>query len=144
MSDASPPAGAYRRAQPESFRGRELSASLTVNDLKKSLAWYEGVMGFTVDQRHERDGALRAVSLKAGDVRLLLGQDDGAKGWDRQKGQGFSLRITTVQDIDAFAALVKRRGGVLESEPVDTPWGDRIFRLKDPDGFLFTISSVRR
>lgn len=137
------PVYAERRAQPETLRGRALSASLTVNDLEKSLAWYVGVVGFTLDQRHERDGTLRAVSLKAGTVRLLLGQDDGAKGWERTKGEAFSLQITTRQDIDGIARRIKERGGVLETEPTDMPWGSRAFRIRDPDGFILGISSER-
>ena len=131
-----------RRSLPESFRGRSLSASLTVKDLGASSAWYRNVLGFTLDQRHERDGALRAVSLKAGNVRVLLGQDDGAQGWDRVKGEGFSLMITTAQDIDEYARLVKERGGTLETEPTTVPWGARMFRIRDPDGFKLTISSA--
>jgi len=123
------------------FRGRALSASLTVKDLEKSLAWYCDVLGFSVDRRHEREGKLVAVSLQAGDVRILLGQDNGAKGWDRIKGEGFSMQITTDQDIDALARRIKEHGVELETEPVDTPWGARVFRVRDPDGFRFAISS---
>ena len=68
-----------KRTQPESFRARDLSASLTVKDLEKSLAWYTGVMGFTVDRRHEREGNLIAISLKAGAVRLLITTDNWRK-----------------------------------------------------------------
>jgi uncharacterized glyoxalase superfamily protein PhnB len=125
----------------QSLRARSLQASLTVKDLEKSLAWYRDVVGFEVDRKHEREGRLRAVSLKAGDVRILINQDDGAKGWDRAKGEGFSLQITTEQNVDAIAKSIKQRGGTLESEPADTPWGARIFRLRDPDGFKLTISS---
>jgi uncharacterized glyoxalase superfamily protein PhnB len=134
--------GGAERAQPESFRGRALSASLTVKDLEKSLVWYRDVLGFTVDQKYEREGKLRAVSLKAGAVRILIGQDDGAKGLDRVKGEGFSLQITTVQNVDDVAARIKERGGTLESEPADA-WGARVFRLRDPDGFKLVISSER-
>lgn len=142
MSNDSPaPGSADRRAQPESFRGRALSASLTVNDLQKSLAWYRDVVGFTVDQQYEREGKVMGISLKAGDVRILIGQDDGAKGWDRVKGDGFSLMITTVQDVDELARRIEERGGTLESQPADMPWGARAFRVKDPDGFRFAISS---
>lgn len=137
------PAGAERRAQPESFRARSLAASLTVNDLQKSLDWYTDVLGFTVDQRHEREGTLRAVSLKAGSVRILLGQDDGKKGWDRVKGEGFSLQFTTAQDVDALAEGIRSRGGTLASEPADMPWGARVFRVKDPDGFTLVFASER-
>jgi len=125
----------------QSLCARSLQASLTVKDLEKSLAWYRDVVGFEVDRKHEREGRLRAVSLRAGDVRILINQDDGAKGWDRAKGEGFSLQITTEQNVDAIAKSITQRGGTLESEPADTPWGARIFRLRDPDGFKLTISS---
>jgi uncharacterized glyoxalase superfamily protein PhnB len=128
---------------PKPFQGRTLSASLTVNDLPKSLAWYHEVVGFAIDRKHEREGKLRAVSLSAGDVRILIGQDDGAKGWDRVKGEGFSLQITTDQNVDEMAKRIKALGGTLDLEPADMPWGARVFRLRDPDGFKLTISSVR-
>jgi uncharacterized glyoxalase superfamily protein PhnB len=82
-----------------------------------------------------------AVSLRAGDVRILIGQDNGAKGTNREKGAGFSLRITTTQSIDAIATRIKEHGGTLEAEPTDTPWGVRMFRVQDPDGFKLVISS---
>jgi uncharacterized glyoxalase superfamily protein PhnB len=136
------PAGATRRAEPQSLRARTLSASLTVKDLQKSLAWYRDVVGFTVDREYEREGKLRAVALKAGDVRILIGQDDGAKGLDRGKGDGFSLQFTTAQNVDEIATRIKEAGGTLESEPADA-WGARVFRLQDPDGFKLVISSER-
>jgi uncharacterized glyoxalase superfamily protein PhnB len=123
------------------FNARALGAALTVKDLEKSLAWYRDVIGFAVDQRHEREGKLMAVSLKAGDVRILLALDDGAKGWDRLKGEGLSLQFTTDQNIDEIADRVKAAGVTLDTEPVDTPWGARVFRLHDPDGFKLVVSS---
>lgn len=127
----------------QTLQGQALSASLTVKDLEKSLAWYRDVVGFTVDQKYEREGRLMAVSLKAGDVRILINQDDGAKGWDRVKGEGFSLQITTGQNVDDIANGIKERGGKLESEPTDMRWGARVFRLHDLDGFKLVISSVQ-
>lgn len=121
---------------------KSLEASLTVRDLVASVSWYRDVVGFTVGREYRRDGTLVAVALQAGSVELLLGQDDGAKGLDRVKGEGFSLQITTRQDIDELAQRIKARGAVLETEPFDVA-GKRAFRLRDPDGFRFTISSPR-
>jgi uncharacterized glyoxalase superfamily protein PhnB len=126
---------------PVKFTAQILGASLTVKELEKSLAWYCDVIGFTIDQKHERAGKLIAVSLKAGDVRILLGQDDGAKGFDRVKGEGFSLQFTTDQNVDEIAKRIKDHGGKLESEPADMPWGVRAFRFHDPDGFKLVMSS---
>jgi uncharacterized glyoxalase superfamily protein PhnB len=144
MSNNAPAsAGMVERTQPETFRGRSLQASLTVNDLAKSIAWYRDVVGFVVDQEHQREGKLVAVSLKAGAVRILLGQDDGAKGLDRAKGAGFSLQITTAQSVDDIANRIKSFGDTLATEPADTPWGVRAFRVRDPDGFMLVVSSER-
>ena len=130
----------HERAQPESFRARSLSAGLTVKDLQKSLAWYRDVLGFTLEQPFERDGKVVGASLKAGDVSIMLGQNDGAKGWDRKKDEGFRLHLKTVQSVDELVATIKERGGALASEPADMPWGARAFNLVDSDGFLMTIS----
>ncbi|MBC7841643.1 MAG: VOC family protein [Gemmatimonadaceae bacterium] len=127
---------------PVGFNAIELAASLTVADLPSSLRWYRDVIGFAVDKEHERDGVLRAVALRAGQVRLLLTQDNGAKGEQRTKGEGFSLQFTTRDDIDALAAGVVARGGVLASDPADA-FGARVFRVRDADGFLLVISSER-
>ncbi len=124
----------------EPFVASVLSASLTVSDLQASLAWYRDVLGFTVAREFERDGTPFAVSLRAGAVPVLLTQDNGARGKDRSKGDGFSLRFTTGQDIDGLASRIKERGGVLDSEPADG-FGARVFRLRDPDGFKLVISS---
>jgi lactoylglutathione lyase len=125
-------------AQPLS--ARSLGASLTVKDIRKSVAWYRDMVGFIVDREIERDGVLRAVALKAGDVRILVNQDDGAKGFDRVKGEGFSLQFTTEQNVDVVANRIRNAGGTLQSEPADMPWGARVFRLMDPDGFKLVIS----
>lgn len=119
----------------------EVSPSFTVNDLARSLAWYQDVLGCAVDERWEQDGKLMGVSLKAGDVTLMIGQDDWKKGRDRKKGEGFRLYCTTKQDVDALARGIKARGGKLDSEPADQSWGSRDFSLTDPDGFKITIGA---
>ncbi len=144
MSTGSPAdADGAGRAGSESFRAGALAASLTVRDLRTSLAWYRDVVGFSVDREYEREGKLLSVALRAGDVRILLNQDDGAKGLDRVKGEGFSLMLTTTQDVDEVARRIREHGGTLDSEPADMPWGARAFRLRDPDGFRLAISSAR-
>jgi uncharacterized glyoxalase superfamily protein PhnB len=129
------------RTAAATFQAEALSASLTVRDLPASLAWYRDAVGFHVDREFVREGEIRSVRLQAGSVRLLLNQDDGAKGADRSKGAGVSLMLTTRQSIDDVAARVTAHGGTLVTAPADMPWGARACRVQDPDGFLFTISS---
>lgn len=124
------------------FLATSLSVSLTTNDLAASVQWYRDVLGFTVDREFERDGMRFAARMGAGAVALLLTQDNGAKGPARAKGEGFSISFTTAQSIDGIAARAKAAGATLVSEPADA-MGMRVFRLRDPDGFLLVISSER-
>ncbi|MGD2068687.1 MAG: VOC family protein [Gemmatimonadota bacterium] len=140
MSDEST-ANPERRTEPESLRLRDISPSLTVDDLEASLAWYRDVLGCHVKETWERDGRTVGAYLLAGASSIMLNQDDGAKGRDRKKGEGFRLYLTTVQDVDSLAEAFVARGGALESPPADTPWGSRAFSVVDPDGFSLTIAS---
>jgi len=129
------------RRRPESLRLRSAGPSFTVNDIQKSLAFYRDVLGFTVKDRWEQDGALHGVELVAGRVTFWLGQDDWKKGRDRVKGQGFRMYCGTTQDIDTLARRIEAGGGTLVEKPTDRPWGGRDFAVVDPDGFKITISS---
>lgn len=125
----------------EKLQAETLQASLTVANLERSVAWYVDVLGLDVDRRHEREGRLIAVSLRAGAVRILLTRDDGAKGPERAKGEGMSLQFSTQQNADLLAGAIKARGATLDTDPITAPHGARVFRLRDPDGFRITISS---
>jgi uncharacterized glyoxalase superfamily protein PhnB len=119
---------------------KTLSPSLTVDDLQKSIRFFEG-LGFAVGDRWEDGGILRGVTLRAGETEIGLSQDDWKKGRDRQKGVGMRLYLSTTQDIDQLAARAKKAGIVLDSEPHKTDWGSRAFDVTEPSGFILTISS---
>jgi len=137
-----PPRPALKaRQEPESLRLRSAGPSFTVSDIEKSLAFYRDVLGFTLKERWEQDGALHGVEMVAGSVTFWLGQDDWKKGRDRVKGQGFRMYCGTSQDVDALAQRIKAAGGTLTEEPTSRPWGGRDFGLLDPDGFAITIAS---
>jgi uncharacterized glyoxalase superfamily protein PhnB len=114
--------------------------TLTVDDLQKSIAFYE-VLGFTVDERWEDKGTLLGVMLRAGASRIGLNQDDWKKGRDRKKGIGVRLSLSTPQNVDEIANRAKSAGITLKSEPQDTEWKSRAFELLDPSGFVLTVFS---
>jgi len=129
------------RQQPESLRLRSAGPSFTVDNIDKSIAFYRDVLGFTLKDKWEDEGALKGVELLAGSVTFWLGQDDWKKGRGRVKGEGFRIYCGTTQDIDVLAARVRSTGTALAEEPKDQSWGGRDFAVRDPDGFLITISS---
>jgi uncharacterized glyoxalase superfamily protein PhnB len=91
--------------------------TLTVDDLQKSIAFYEA-LGFAIEDRWEEKGTLLGVMLRAGSTRIGLNQDDWKKGCDR-----------------------KNAGITLKSEPHETEWDSRAFEVTDPSGYLLTVYS---
>lgn len=131
------------RRQPETLRLRDISPSFTATDLQRSIAFYRDVLGFVVGDEWRQNGALMGVELHAGAVTFMLNQDDFAKGRDRQKGVGMRLWCHTAQDLDRLADQIAARGGMLDQEPKDMPWGDRLFMISDPDGFKLSFVQAR-
>jgi uncharacterized glyoxalase superfamily protein PhnB len=121
---------------------KSIVPSFTVDDLHKSITFYEGI-GFVVEERWEENGVLLGVMLRAGDHQIGLSQDDWKKGRNRAKGIGMRVHIGTAQDIDQLAARAKAAGISLDADPHDTPWNSRMFEVTDPSGFKLSISSER-
>jgi predicted lactoylglutathione lyase len=114
--------------------------TLTVDDLQKSIAFYEA-FGFAIDERWEDKGALLGVMMRAGKIQIGLNQDDWKKGRDRTKGIGVRLSISTPSGhVDALARRVRDAGITLKSDPHDME-NIRAFEVIDPSGFLLTIFS---
>jgi len=124
----------------ESLQVTSIMPGFTVDDLQKSIAFYEA-LGFTVGERWEDNGALLGVMVGAGKTQIGLNQDDWKKGRDRKKGVGMRMFLATTQNVDEIAARAKSAGIKLESEPHDTEWKTRAFEVTDPSGFILTISS---
>jgi uncharacterized glyoxalase superfamily protein PhnB len=115
--------------------------TLTVDDLQKSIAFYEA-LGFAVDEKWEENGTLLGVMLRAGRTQIGLNQDDWKKGRERKKGIGVRLSIsTTPGNVDEIARRARNAGITLKSEPHDTEWKSRAFEVSDPSGFLLTVYS---
>jgi len=92
-----------------------------------------------VDNVRERDGKPAAATVRSGTARIFLNQDDGVRGWERTKGEGFSITFDTAQDVDTIAERIKSKGWTLATEPADMPWGVRMLRVEDPDGYRLGI-----
>lgn len=130
------------RRQPETLRLRSVMPALTAADVKRSLAFYMDVLGFTLLDRWEEGGVLQGGEVVAGDVTIMLSQDDFSKGRDRTKGVGQRLWCMTAQDVDALAAQIRARGGTIDEGPT-SEWGMRFFTVTDPDGFRLTFAQER-
>jgi hypothetical protein len=120
-----------------------LANPLTFEDLLNGLTHYQDMVDLALERKIEREEPLRNVGLKAGEVSISINEDDGAKGWDRIKGEVFSPRLNTDQNTDEISGRTRKRGGTRRSEPAEMPWGSFVFRFSDLDGSEVMTSSPR-
>lgn len=101
---------------------------VSVSDLDRSLAFYEGVLGFRATWRGDA-----VVRLKSGDLELMLHQRDVEPS---QRAIAVSFTVDDVDSATDAAALV---GAEIVDPPDDQPWGERQSVLTDPDGHIVCL-----
>lgn len=121
--------------------------AIVVSDLAEAVRWYETILDFTVERRFgfEKVGTSIAHVTNAEGVRIeIIARDGSATGSDVDRDpfealltQGAKHIGFLVEDIQATAAELQRRGATLVIEPnVVEPAGVWNCWIRDPSGTL--------
>ena len=100
---------------------------LGVGDLDKSIAFYEGVLGFKVI---ERRADLRFAHVQTNVVGLQFGLSEGST----LKGTGAAIVNISVADVGAARKLLESRGVVFAGPTQVIPGKVALAGFRDPDG----------
>ena len=123
---------------------RVTSAFLYVDDVLKSLEFYNEIVGAEVGQVHaeHQGGPITLAILRLGEFTLMLHPqaEHEAEFAGHRLGLGLHLQLR-VDDVDAFYQHCMDEGAYLavSGEPIDQTWGWREFALKDPDGYVWSV-----
>jgi len=109
--------------------------SVPVSDQDRAKAFYTDVLGFEVLADNPFSEDQRWVQLAPPGAQTAITLTTWFE--DYQPG---SLRgvILEVPDLDAELASFRERGGLLDGEVDETPWG-RFAAFRDPDGNRFSF-----
>ena len=124
--------------------GRITSVFLYVKDVRRSLEFYNEVVGAEIKEVHaEHEGAPYTLAiLRIGQFTLMLHPQEPHEDefTDTRMGVGIHLQMQ-VDDVDQFFLHCIDEGAMLaiSGEPTDQSWGWREFALRDPDGFVWSI-----
>ncbi len=126
-SDGTAPLCEPGAVEPEVGQVESISAiTLVTRDMAASTAFYDTI-GFALLYGGP-EAEFTSYRAGSGFVNLQLDPDwqIGPTVWGRV--------IFWVDDVDAVHAKVVGAGLEPQTEPVDAPWGERYFHLRDPDG----------
>ena len=119
--------------------------TLNVTDLARARAFYEGILGFTVDQ--DFPGEKLRLRFGAGPARLVLrpplpGTPAGESFSERRIGlDHLAVGVASRAELEALKAAL-RRGGVAADVHPD-PLGPEIVTFRDPDNFQWEFFEER-
>src|SRR2546423_1291111 len=110
---------------------------LEVADLEQSLRFYRDGLGLRAEEVAPSAGQ-RTACVEVGEFGLVLVQ---AASPERARGGGVQLFLNT-HDVDHFSAALQSRG-VEATPPAQEPWGARVTRVSDPDGYSLCFVQSR-
>jgi catechol 2,3-dioxygenase-like lactoylglutathione lyase family enzyme len=115
--------------------------TLFVEDLKRTKAWYSAVFARPPIFEDPTSvvfalGSQVVNLLHVSAVPELIEPATAALSSD---GSGVVFTVG-VEDVDAMAAELTRRGATLLNGPMDRPWGIRTASVRDPDGHIWEIA----
>ncbi|MCY3771198.1 MAG: cold shock domain-containing protein [Gemmatimonadetes bacterium] len=123
----------------------KLQVNLAVKDLRVSAAFYTETFDFK--ERTSNPGYIllqrNALVLGLKTDELLWYPDPGEQPVEAlARGVGVELVLET-SDIDQFHARMQQAGATIHEPLKEQPWGARDFRMLDPDGYYWRITSPR-
>lgn len=125
-----------------------LVPELYVIDFQKSIDFYTGVLGFTIEYQRENP---KFAFLSYLDSQLMIQEDDDVKEWHTGNleypfGRGINFQIKTdnaqvlIDKLNAVHYPLQRELRDSYYQVKDTLYGYRQFLVMDPDGYLLRFS----
>lgn len=122
-----------------------LHTMIRVKDIKKSLDFYENLLGLKLAKEKRLDDCtLYFLSDNEGEVQVELTFNDETPVDGYQIGSGFGHFAFETDSMDEFTSKMKSYGWEYLYEPFKlTQIGSTIAFLKDPDGYEIEIIEKR-
>lgn len=106
--------------------------ALFVDDVKRSEAFYCGVLGYQVEWRPDPDNLYLTMNGQD-NLAIHKGKEPAAAGG---RLDHFGIVLKKAADVDAWHAHLKDHGVTIAKEPKTHRDGARSFYARDPDGIV--------
>lgn len=120
----------------------ELTPLLNVEDVSRSLAFYEKTVGAVLENQWEFEGRLRWARVAFDGGALMLNSPDGVDSSARRGRGEFTDVVLYLGCDDAARERERLAGAGLEVGALSSEsYGNLEFSVRDPDGYVLRFSS---
>ena len=120
--------------------------SLTVENIERSIEFYEGKLGLKVEYNASPDFALLRIGGDDGGTIGLLSQNvsegEGVEPSAYQQKRAVHIEFS-VDNLDELFEELKAKGVIFQVPPHDEPW-ERSMTAFDPDGYSVEFAQGKR
>jgi uncharacterized glyoxalase superfamily protein PhnB len=115
---------------------------LAVKDYDASVKFYTEKLGFTSEMTMQGPDGSNVFGFVGYGKETQVGLSRDEKLIERGNGVVLMIYPSGEFDIDAFYEQVKKNGVSITEELKTEYWGDRVFSVKDPDGYYLTFGKT--
>jgi PhnB protein len=118
---------------------------LTFKDAAKAIEFYKNAFGAKETMRFEAGGKIAHAEITIGSSAVMLAEEwpEGGRFSPETLGNSPVMMVLSVPDVDAFVARALGVGAAIERPIADQFYGHREGTVKDPFGYLWTVSMVK-
>ena len=120
------------------------SPRMTFKDAAKAIEFYKNAFGARETMRFEAGGKIPHAEIMIGNSHIMLTEEwpEGNRFSPETLGNSPVIMVLTVPDVDAFVAHALGAGARIERPISDQFYGHREGTVRDPFGYLWTVSTV--
>jgi uncharacterized glyoxalase superfamily protein PhnB len=120
-----------------------ISPLLFYRDPRAALDFFERAFGFETRMMVETPdgGVVHSESAFEGHVVMVVGPPThtGVSPLDIDGRQTGHVHVQLQGGLDALCEQARKAGAVIQREPADQPYGDRVFTCMDPEGHSWSF-----
>jgi PhnB protein len=132
---------------PSTTTTQAFALHLIVDDIERSISWYEQVLGATVTRALRLpDRTIATADLNVHGLRVSLAEPvpGTALATPASSGSSVAAYRIAVDDADAAMQRALAAGATLSSEVQDAFWGERTGEVLDPSGHRWAFDQHLR
>lgn len=122
---------------------KNLNPSLMVTDIKKSIEFYQNVLGFKTTMTFPQQAPYQWVCLQQENMILMLvsraGEVNQLPTIAKRDSAGTLAFYTSIEDAESTFNKIKDKATVIHGVR-GTFYGTKEFAVEDPDGFVWVFS----